>query len=101
MSRRVKEFVQVENLSSLDALIDELVAVRASLPELAEPEIKLRGCDVFGRHIAVCYVRPQTAEEAECEARYSEGYREILQQQDRERRAEAERAGLRHLRAVA
>ncbi len=101
MARHVKEFVQIEKLSSLDALIDELVAVRASLPDSSEAEIRLRGCDVFGRHIVVCYQRPQTVAEAECDARYADAYAQVLQRQDQERRAEAERSGYRHLRAVA
>ncbi|HEX2762838.1 MAG TPA: hypothetical protein VHM92_03190 [Allosphingosinicella sp.] len=80
MSRRVKDFIEVKDLTSLDTLIERLQEVRAGLPEGAQPEVRMRGDDVFGRHICVSYYRPQTAEEAECDARYAEAY-----QQSRER----------------
>jgi hypothetical protein len=76
MSRRVKDFIEVRDVASLDALIERLVELRATLPEDAQPEVKLRGDDVFGRHIAIGFYRPQTAEEAECDARYAEAYRQ-------------------------
>jgi hypothetical protein len=76
MSRRVKDFIEVKDLGTLDELIERLQQVRASLPADAEPEVKMRGDDIFGRHIAVSYFRPQTAEEAECDARYAEAYRQ-------------------------
>src|ERR1044072_9371281 len=76
MSRRVKDFIEVKDLTSLDALIERLQEVRARLPNEAEPEVKMRGDDIFGRHICVSYYRPQTAEEAECDARYAEAYRQ-------------------------
>lgn len=72
MSRRVKEFVDIEDLVSIDELIARLVEVRDSLPEEAEAELRLRGDDVFGRRITISYLRKQTAEEAECEKRYAE-----------------------------
>ena len=80
MSRRVKDFIEVKDLSSLDTLIERLQEVRAGLPDDAQPEVRMRGDDVFGRHICVSYYRPQTAEEAECDARYAEAY-----EQSRER----------------
>lgn len=72
MSRRVKDFVEIEDHSSLDDLIARLIAVRDGLPESAEPELRLRGDDVFGRQLSISYFRDQTAEEAECEKRYAE-----------------------------
>jgi hypothetical protein len=80
MSRRVKDFIEVKDLTSLDTLIERLQEVRGGLPADAQPEVRMRGDDVFGRHICVSYYRPQTAEEAECDARYAEAY-----QQSRER----------------
>lgn len=100
MTRRVKEFVQID-ASSLDGLIDALVAVRDTLPKDAEAELKLRGCDVFGRHIAVAYMRPQTAEETECEARYADGHRQKMVDQDHMRAREMTHSGYGRLRAVA
>ena len=76
MSRRVKDFIEIKDVTSLDALIERLKDVRESLPKEAEPEVKMRGDDIFGRHISVSYYRPQTAEEAECDARYAEAYRQ-------------------------
>lgn len=80
MTRRVKDFIEVKDLSSLDTLIERLQQVRSDLPDDASPEVRMRGDDVFGRHICISYYRPQTAEEAECDARYAEAY-----QQSRER----------------
>ena len=73
MRRRVKDFIEVSDYTSLDALINVLTAVRDSLPEDAEPELKLRGDDVFGRRLTISYLRELTSEEAECQARYTGG----------------------------
>ena len=71
MRRRVKDFIEISDYTSLDGLIGALTAVRDSLPDDAEPELKLRGDDVFGRRISICYFRELTVEEAECEGRYA------------------------------
>ena len=71
MSRRVKDFAEVADHVSLDDLIQRLSAIRDSLPEDAEAELRLRGDDVFGRRITITYFRPQTEEEAELERRYA------------------------------
>jgi hypothetical protein len=71
MGRRVKDFVEISDYTSLDALINVLTAIRNSLPEEAEPELKLRGDDIFGRRLTITYLRELTAEEAECETRYT------------------------------
>ena len=97
MSRKVKEFIEIKDYTSLDRLIEKLHEIRANLPEDAEPEVKMKGDDVFGRLLCISYFRPQTAEEAECDARYAEAYRES---RDREHQAVPAR-GLRHLRSVA
>ena len=76
MSRLVKDFIEIRECTSLDALIERLQEVRGSLPEAAEPEVKMRGDDIFGRHLCVSFYRPQTAEEAECDARYADAYRQ-------------------------
>jgi len=89
MSRRVKEFIEIREYTSLDALIEKLVEIRDSMPEDADAEVRMKGDDVFGRKLCVSYFRPQTAEEAECDARYAEAYR-----LSRERaRHDAERGG--------
>ena len=76
MARRVKEFIDIEDHSSLEALISKLHEVRNALPEGSEAELKLRGDDVFGRKLCISYFRDQTAEEAECEARYAGAHKE-------------------------
>lgn len=81
MSRRVKDFVEIKDHASLDDLIARLVEVRDSLPEEAEAEMRLRGDDVFGRKLCVSYFREQTAEEAECEARYADAHREAKERE--------------------
>lgn len=76
MSGFVKDFIEIKDCGSLDALIERLTEVRDSLPEAAAPQVKMRGDDIFGRHICISYYRPQTADEAECDARYATAYRE-------------------------
>jgi hypothetical protein len=76
MSRRVKEFVDIADQVSLDELIQKLAEVRAGLPEDCEPELRLRGDDVFGHRITITYFRAQTEEEAECEKRYANAEKE-------------------------
>jgi hypothetical protein len=76
MNRRVKDFVEIKDHASLDALIEKLIEVRNSLPAEAEAEVKLRGDDIFGRQLCVSYFRDQTMEEAECDARYADAYRQ-------------------------
>ncbi|HET7316814.1 MAG TPA: hypothetical protein VFI88_05255 [Sphingomicrobium sp.] len=73
MGRRVKDFIEISDYTSLDSLINTLVAIRDNLPEDAEPELKLRGDDVFGRRLTISYLRELTQEEAECDARYTGG----------------------------
>ena len=81
MNRRVKEFIEIGEHSSLDDLIARLIDVRDSLPEQAEAELRLRGDDVFGRKLCVSYFRAQTEEEAECEARYAAEQREAKERE--------------------
>jgi phage-related protein len=69
--RRVKDFIDISEYTSLDDLIRYLEAVRAGLPEHAEAELKIRGDEVFGRRLTITYLREQTPEEAELEAKYS------------------------------
>ena len=71
MPRRVKDFIEIGDYTSLDSLIRYLEAVRDNLPEDAEPELQIRGDDVFGRRLTITYFRQQTPDEADLEARYS------------------------------
>jgi hypothetical protein len=81
MSRKVREFVEIKDYTSLDGLIAKLNEIRASLPEDSEPQVKMKGDDVFGRLLCISFFRPQTAEEAECDARYAEAYRKSREQE--------------------
>ena len=81
MSRMVKDFIEIKDHTTLDELIDSLVAARASLPDPAQAQVKMKGDDVFGRRLSISYDRPQTAEEAECDARYANAYRESRQRE--------------------
>ena len=107
MSRMVKDFIEVKDCASLDALIEKLIEVRAGLPADCDPQVKMRGDDVFGRRLSIAYMRPQTAEEAECDARYADAYRQSREQELQRLQAElgvvchVPRGGRRNLRIVA
>lgn len=70
MSRMIKDYVEVGDHASLDTLIARLTEIRDSLPASAEPELRVRGDDIFGRHLCIGFLRPLTDEEAACEGRY-------------------------------
>lgn len=105
MSRKVKEFIEIKEYVSLDALIEKLIEVRDSLPDASEAEVKMKGDDVFGRQLSISFFRPQTAEEAECDARYAEAYRQSREQElsrlQNELDVVCEPRGTRRLRMVA
>jgi hypothetical protein len=71
MSRMVRDFEEIGDTRSLDGLIARLSAVRAQLPDPAVAEVRMRGDDIFGRRLSISYLRPQTRDEAECDARYA------------------------------
>src|SRR5438445_11746631 len=76
MSRRVKEFVDVADHLSIDELIERLTAIRNQLPSDADPELRLRGDEVFGHRMTISYLREQTPEEADIEKRYAKQARD-------------------------
>ena len=71
--RRVKDFIDISEYTSLDDLIRYLETIRDNLPPECEAELKIRGDDVFGRRLTITYFREQTADEAELDAKYSGG----------------------------
>ena len=79
MTRMIKDYVEIGDFSSLDEAIARLCAVRDSLPPEAQAEIRIRGDEVFGRHLCVAFLRPLNAEEAACEGRYTDRGRRGLQ----------------------
>jgi hypothetical protein len=68
--RRLKDFIDISEYTSLDDLIRYLEAVRDNLPPDHEAELKIRGDEIFGRRLTITYFREQTPEEAELEAKY-------------------------------
>ena len=73
MPRRVKDFIEISDYTSLEALIGYLHTIRDNLPEGHEAELKIRGDDVFGRRLTITYFREQTPEEVELDAKYAGG----------------------------
>ena len=71
MGRRVKDFIEISEYTSLDQLINTLTAIRDNLPAEAEPELRMKGDDVFGRRMSISYFRELNAEEATLDARYN------------------------------
>ena len=71
MAKRVKDFIEISEYTSLDKLIDYLKTIRDNLPADSEPELRLRGDDFFGRRLTISYSRELTPEEDEREARYT------------------------------
>jgi hypothetical protein len=72
MGRMIKDYVEVGDHASLDNLIARLTEIRDGLAADAEPEIRMRGDDIFGRHLCIGFMRPLTAQEAACEGRYAD-----------------------------
>ena len=66
-----KDFIQISDYTSLDALIRYLETIRGTLPADAEPELTMRGDDVFGRRLTISFLRELTPEEAALDARYT------------------------------
>jgi hypothetical protein len=69
--RRVKDFIEISDYTSLDTLIRYLETIRDNLPPDHEAELQIRGDEVFGRRLTITYFREQTPEEVELEQRYA------------------------------
>ena len=70
--RRVKDFIDISEYTSLDDLIRYLETIRDNLPPEHQAELKIRGDEVFGRRLTIAYFREQTPEEVELESKYDE-----------------------------
>jgi hypothetical protein len=68
--RRVKDFIDISEYTSLDDLIRYLETIRDNLPADHQAELKIRGDEIFGRRLTITYFREQTAEEIELESKY-------------------------------
>ena len=73
MPRRVKDFIDISEYTSLDDLIRYLETIRDNLPPEHQAEMKIRGDEIFGRRLTITYFREQTPEEIELESRYAAG----------------------------
>lgn len=71
--RRVKDFIDISEFTSLDDLIRYLETIRDNLPSDHQAELKIRGDEIFGRRLTITYFREQTPEEAELESKYNGG----------------------------
>ena len=71
MPRRVKDFIDISEYTSLDDLIRYLETIRDNLPPEHQAELKIRGDEVFGRRLTITYFREQTPEEVELETKYA------------------------------
>ena len=73
MPRRVKDFIEISDYTSLETLIRYLETIRDNLPADHEAALQIRGDEVFGRRLTITYFREQTAAEAELESKYADG----------------------------
>src|SRR4051794_10107712 len=71
--RRVKDFIDISEYTSLEDLIRYLETIRDNLPADHAAELKIRGDEVFGRRLTITYFRELTPEEVELEAKYAAG----------------------------
>jgi hypothetical protein len=69
--RRVKDFIDISEYTSLEDLIRYLETIRDNLPPEHQAELRIRGDEVFGRRLTITYFREQTPEEAELENKYA------------------------------
>ncbi len=70
MPRRVKDFIDISEYTSLDDLIRYLETIRDNLPIDHQAELKIRGDEIFGRRLTISYFREQTPDEVELESKY-------------------------------
>ena len=76
MPRRVKDFIEISDYTSLETLIRYLETIRDNLPADHEAELQIRGDEVFGRRLTITYFREQTPDEYELESKYGGGQKD-------------------------
>ncbi|MDP9415815.1 MAG: hypothetical protein M3Q08_17375 [Pseudomonadota bacterium] len=83
----VREYVEVSGRGSLQSVIARLEAVKNELPPgCSDADVRLRGDDVFGRHILVSYSRPETEEELQARKQAQAFVRSWFEGQERNAR---------------
>lgn len=70
MPRRVKDYIEISEFTALDDVIRFLEIIRDSLPAECEPELRIRGDDVFGHRLTISFLRELSTDEASLEAKY-------------------------------
>ena len=70
--RRVKDFIDISEYTSLDDLIRYLETIRDNLPAEHQAELKIRGDEIFGKRLTISYFREQTPEELELDSKYGD-----------------------------
>ncbi len=63
MPRRVKDYIDISEFTSLDDLIRYLETIRDNLPAGHEAEMRIRGDEQSGRRLTITYFREQTEQE--------------------------------------
>src|SRR4051794_29814850 len=71
--RRVKDYIDISEYTSLDDLVRYLETIRDNLPPDHQAELNIRGDEIFGRRLTITYFREQTPEEVELENKYAAG----------------------------
>jgi hypothetical protein len=69
--RLVKDYIEISEYTSLDDTIRFLEIIRDSLPAGCEPDLRVRGDDVFGHRLTISFLRELSTDEASLEAKYS------------------------------
>ena len=70
MPRRVKDYIEISEYTSLGDVIRFLETIRDSLPDGCEPELRIRGDEVFGHRLTISFMRELSTEEASLDAKY-------------------------------
>ena len=71
MRKSDREIIEIGACTPLDSVLERLQCLRLSLPDDAQPMVKVNGDDNFGWRLTVTYLREATAEENELQARYA------------------------------
>jgi hypothetical protein len=84
--RRVKDFIDISEYTSLEDLIRYLETIRDNLPPEHQAELKIRGDEIFGRRLTITYFREQTPDEIELESKYAAGEKDSATIEDLRRK---------------